>query len=66
MEGSILNAMDAHGIHLSDLDRSTVGGLQRATFSAQATFSVHSKLKKALKESDFIDEVLTFRSWEDD
>jgi len=66
MEGSILSAMDAHGIHLSDLDRSSVGGIQRATFSAQATFSVHSKLKKALKESDFIDDVLTFRSWEDD
>jgi len=66
MEGSILKAMDAQGIHLADLERSTIGGVQRAIFSAQSTFSGHTKLKNALKSNHFVEEVLTFRSWEDD
>ncbi len=66
MEKTILKAMDSEGRRLTDLDRSTIGGVQRTTFSAQATTSEHAKLKKRLKECDCIDDVLSFRSWEDD
>jgi putative Mg2+ transporter-C (MgtC) family protein len=66
MEKTILNAMDSEGLHLTDLDRSTVGGVQRATFTASATTKGHAKLKKILKESQGIDDVLNFRSWEED
>jgi putative Mg2+ transporter-C (MgtC) family protein len=66
MEKAILDAMDSHGLHLTDLDRSTVGNVQRATFTAQASYGAHSKLKKSLKECGCLEKVLTFRSWEDD
>ena len=66
MENAILNAMDNLGLHLTDLERTTVGQVQRATFTAQATYSAHSKLKKRLKECSGLQKVLTFRSWEDD
>jgi putative Mg2+ transporter-C (MgtC) family protein len=66
MERTILHAMDAEGRHLGDLDRSTVGGIQRATFTAQATSKGHAKLKKSLKECKCVDDVLSFRSSEDD
>jgi putative Mg2+ transporter-C (MgtC) family protein len=66
MERTILKAMDSEGRHLGDLDRSTVGGLQRASFTAQATTKGHARLKKVLKESDSIQSVLSFHSSEDD
>jgi putative Mg2+ transporter-C (MgtC) family protein len=66
MEKTILQAMDSEGLHLTDLERSTVGGVQRATFTASATSKGHSKLKKILRESEGIDDVLNFRSWEED
>ncbi len=66
MEKTVLRAMDSEGRHLADLQRSTVGGVERATFNAQATTKGHAKLKRVLKDSDGIDAVLTFRSWEDD
>jgi putative Mg2+ transporter-C (MgtC) family protein len=66
IERTILRAMDGLGLHLTDLDRTTVGGVQRATFTAQATVGGHAKLKKMLKDCDCIENVLTFRSWEDD
>jgi len=66
MERTILKAMDSQGRRLGDLERSAIGGIQRATFTAQATTSGHAKLKKTLKECSCIDEVLTFHSSEDD
>ncbi len=66
MERTILKAMDSEGRHLGDLDRSTIGGLQRATFTAQATTKGHARLKKILKECECIEEVLSFHSSEDD
>jgi putative Mg2+ transporter-C (MgtC) family protein len=66
MEQTILKAMDSEGRHLNELDRSTVGGIQRVTFTAQATTKGHSRLKKILRESASIHEVLSFHSSEDD
>jgi len=66
MEKTILKAMDSEGLHLTDLERSTVGGVQRATFTASATTKGHTQLKKILKGSAGIDEVLNFTSWEED
>jgi len=66
MEKTILRAMDSEGLHLTDLERSTVGGVQRATFTASATSKGHAKLKRILRESEGIDDVLNFRSWEED
>jgi putative Mg2+ transporter-C (MgtC) family protein len=66
MERTILNAMDSERRHLGDLQRSTVGGIERATFTAQATMKGHARLKKILKECECIEEVLSFHSSEDD
>jgi putative Mg2+ transporter-C (MgtC) family protein len=66
MEKTILKAMDSEGLHLTDLERSTVGGVQRATFTASATSKRHAKLKKVLREAEGINDVLNFRSWEED
>jgi putative Mg2+ transporter-C (MgtC) family protein len=66
MERQILKAMDSERRHLGDLDRSTVGGLERASFTAQATHKGHARLKKILKECDCMQDVLSFRSSEDD
>jgi putative Mg2+ transporter-C (MgtC) family protein len=66
LERTILKAMDSEGRHLGELQRSTVGGVQRATFTAQATTSGHARLKRILKDSNDVDEVLSFHSSEDD
>lgn len=66
MEQTILKAMDSEGRHLGELDRSTIGGMQRATFTTQATSKGHVRLKKILKESPCIHQVLSFHSSEDD
>jgi len=66
MERTILKAMDSERRHLGDLERSTIGGVQRATFTVQATTKGHARLKKILKECNCSDEVMTFHSSEDD
>jgi putative Mg2+ transporter-C (MgtC) family protein len=66
MEKTILKAMDDQGRRLADFERSTIGGVQRAAFTVQATIKEHSQLKKTLRACSCIDEVLTFNSWEDD
>ena len=66
MERTILKAMDSEQRHLGELERSTIGGIQRATFTAQATTKGHLRLKKTLRECECIDEVLSFHSSEDD
>ncbi len=66
MERTILKAMDSEGRHLGDLERSSIGGIERVTFTAQATMKGHARLKKILKESDAVQDVLSFHSSEDD
>lgn len=66
MERTILKAMDNEGRHLGDIERSAIGGVHRATFTAQATTKGHSRLKKSLRECECVHEVLSFHSSEDD
>lgn len=66
MERTILKAMDSEKRHLGDLERSTVGGLQRVSFTTQATTKGHARIRKTLKECDCIQHVLSFHSSEDD
>ena len=66
IERTILKAMDSEKRHLGGLERSTIGGIQRATFTAQATTKGHARLKKILRECECINEVLSFHSSEDD
>ncbi len=66
MEKTILKAMDSEGRRLTEVERSTIGDLQRATFTVQATTREHAHLKKILKDCECITDVLSFRSWEDD
>ncbi len=66
MERTILRAMDSERRHLGEVERSTIGGIQRATFTAQATTKGHLRLKKTLKECECIDDVLSFHGSEDD
>ncbi len=66
IERTILKAMDSEQRHLGGLERSTIGGIQRATFTAQATTKGHARLKKMLRECECVNEVLSFHSSEDD
>jgi putative Mg2+ transporter-C (MgtC) family protein len=66
IEKAILKAMDSEGKHLGDLERSTVGGLQRATFSVQTTPKAHVRLKRILRDSDCVEDVLSFHGSEDE
>jgi putative Mg2+ transporter-C (MgtC) family protein len=66
MERTILRAMDSEGRHLGEVERSIIGGIQRATFTAQATTKGHLRLKKTLRECDCIDDVRSFHGSEDD
>jgi hypothetical protein len=58
--------MDSQGRHLDEVERSTIGGIQRVTFTAQTTTNGHARLEKTLKECEGIDEVHSFRGSEDD
>jgi putative Mg2+ transporter-C (MgtC) family protein len=66
MERTILKAMDSEGRHLGELERSSIGGIERVTFTAQTTTRGHARLKKSLKECDCVQDVLSFHSSEDD
>lgn len=66
MDRAILQAMDSEGRHLGKVERSAIGGVQRTSFTAQATTQGHTRLKKSLRECDCINEVLSFHSSEDD
>lgn len=66
IERTILKAMDSEQRHLGELERSTIGGIQRASFTAQATTKGHARLKKILRECESVNEVLSFHSSEDD
>jgi len=66
MERTILKAMDNEERHLGEIERSMIGGLQRVSFTAQATTKGHSRLRKALRDGEAVHEVLSFHSSEDD
>lgn len=66
METAILDAMDRAHQQLADIQESSIANLHRATFSVQASNKVHRQLEQALRSDKALDEVLTFRDWEDE
>jgi len=63
---SILNAMDTAGERLSDVERDTIGELQRVSFALTATKKQHERLREQLRAEPAIDKLLTFRDPEED
>lgn len=66
MIASILDAMDKAGERLSNVERDTVGELQRVSFALTTTKTRHEHLRLQLHAEPAIDTVLTFRDPEED
>jgi len=66
MLASILDAMDKAGQRLTDVERDSIGELQRVSFGLIATKRQHERLRGQLIAEPHIDEVLTFRDPEED
>ncbi len=66
MMEAVLLAMDQEQRRLESVDRDTIGGVVRASFSVMATLHGHRRLKRLLAESPDIKSVLNFQNWEDD
>ncbi len=63
---AILTAMDREKRRLSDLEKDTIGGLERVSFSVSATSGGHKRLQASFEAAPAIDEVLTFGDPEDE
>lgn len=63
---SILDAMDKAGERLYNLERDSIGELQRVSFVLTATGSKHSRLRAELSAEPAIETVHTFRDPEED
>jgi putative Mg2+ transporter-C (MgtC) family protein len=63
---SILDAMDNAGERLCDVERDTIGELQRVSFGLSATKKQHDRLHGKLLAEPEIDALLTFRDPEED
>jgi hypothetical protein len=66
MSTAILHAMDRMKRRLGHLEQENIGDLNRICFTVYATRKGHGQLQATLNASPAIDEVLTFRSQEDD
>jgi len=66
MLGSILDAMDKAGERLTDVQRDTIGALERVSFGLTATKKQHERLHQQLLAEPEIDALLTFRDPEAD
>jgi putative Mg2+ transporter-C (MgtC) family protein len=66
MHQSILDAMDSAGERLTEVERDTIGELQRISFSLTATKRQHERLHGKLLAEPAIDALLTFRDPEED
>lgn len=66
MHVAILQAMDKEGRRLDSVDRDNFGGISRLSFTVMATRSGHRRLTAMLTKGADIDQVLTFRTWEDE
>lgn len=66
LQVSVLQAMDHEGRRLDPVDRDTVGGLARLSFTVMATRSGHHRLAALLAKGAGIDKVLAFRTWEEE
>lgn len=63
---SILDAMDKAGERLCDVERDTIGDLQRVSFALIATKKQHEHLRGRLLAEPAIDALFTFRDPEED
>jgi putative Mg2+ transporter-C (MgtC) family protein len=63
---SILDAMDKAGERLTDVQRDTIGALERVSFGLTATNKKHERLRKQLEAEPEIDALLTFHDPEAD
>jgi putative Mg2+ transporter-C (MgtC) family protein len=66
MYKSVLEAMDTEQRRLDPLDRDTMAGMARLSFSVMATRRGHRRLTELLTRGAGIDRVLTFHSWEEE
>ena len=66
MHVSILQAMDKEGRRLDPVDRDSFGGISRLSFTVMATRRGHQRLTALLSKSTGVDQVLTFRTWEEE
>ena len=66
MLGSILDAMDRAGERLANVERDSIGELQRISFGLTATKKQHERLHGQLLAEPEIDALLTFRDPEED
>ncbi|MGA2886684.1 MAG: MgtC/SapB family protein [Terracidiphilus sp.] len=63
---SILDAMDTAGERLTDVERDTIGELERVSFPLTATKSQHERLRGKLLGKPAIEALFTFRDPEED
>jgi putative Mg2+ transporter-C (MgtC) family protein len=63
---SVLHAMDEEQRRLDPVDRDTLLGMARLSFTVMATRSGHRRLTALLMKGSGIERVLTFRTWEED
>jgi putative Mg2+ transporter-C (MgtC) family protein len=63
---SVLGAMDAEKRRLDPVDRDVFAGMARLSFTVLANRSGHQRLTALLKKGSGVEQVLTFRSWEDE
>jgi putative Mg2+ transporter-C (MgtC) family protein len=62
----ILSAVDKQNLHLSDVDTTSIGELQRVIFPLNATKHQHDQLRLQLTTQPGITQILSFRDPEDD
>jgi putative Mg2+ transporter-C (MgtC) family protein len=63
---SILQAMDKGGERLVNVERDTIGALERVSFALTTTQQRHQKLRTALSDKPGIETLFTFQDPEDD
>jgi putative Mg2+ transporter-C (MgtC) family protein len=63
---SILDAMDRAGERLADFSSTTIGDLQRVSFTITATKKQHERIRGKLQSEPAIDKLLNFRDPEED
>jgi putative Mg2+ transporter-C (MgtC) family protein len=66
MQAAILTVLDRAGQRLDVQNRDNMGGLERVSFTINATKKVHQRLLTELRASDATDEVVVFRDSEEE
>ena len=66
MYKAVLKVLDASSQRLQILDRDTIAGIERISFSIVATRKTHHRILTELRASDATDQVIVFRDREDE